>query len=188
MVALDCAAPARLKAVQPLRPQLCRQSGPWPLAQLSSGPLRDPRAVGSGSCGRAFMTQVAGCGHKGKWRWTTTPCAPWSVRNRHTAAKRLPSATLLSSPHAMLRPSLASECWHASEAAHAKHPRLGLQHCQRIVPSKSRTRSSGWQCSIASASHRCHPMRSVASAAVPRSSGQKTATTRWCALQCRGRP
>jgi hypothetical protein len=122
----------RSKAVQPLCPQLRRQSRPWPLTQLSSSPLRDPQAAGFRSCGRASMPQVAGCGHQGSAPSTTTPCAPWSVRNGHTATMRLPSAKVLSLPRAMLRTTLASACWLASKAAHAKHPRLGLQHWQTV--------------------------------------------------------
>jgi hypothetical protein len=44
---------------------------PWPLDQLSSGPLRDPRGSGSGTCGRASMMQLAGCGHQRSGLCTT---------------------------------------------------------------------------------------------------------------------
>jgi hypothetical protein len=128
------------------------------------------------------MTLVTGCGHQRSGQWITTPCAPWSAYSCHEAAR------LLSSPRLMLWPPLASASWRAYEAVHAEHPLRGLQHCQRLVPSRSRMRGSRRQCSTASASHCCQPMRLVSCAAAPWSTRQKTATTRWCALRGRGRP
>jgi hypothetical protein len=106
----------------------------------------------------------------------------------HTVAMRLPSAMLLFSPRVMLQLPLASACWCAFEAVHAKHQRRSLQHSQRLVPSNSRTRSSERQCGTASAFHCCQPHQLVFGAASLRSPQQTRATTRWCALRCRGRP